>query len=1136
MKLITAISSSKEKSLSISKNKLTKQYINTPINPGLFNQIAFKGNLTKVGKNLLGDVGSNLGKKITRLSEESLDSIKSIIRKIIKENDLPFATKPLIAATKNDESIISKSLSLLSDDKVPEANKAVIRVKLAELRVMQRTPQNLTPNSATSLDIANMHAENAKGGILELIDTSKAAIEKAGHSVGYGDVDPKTGKLTYSGSQKVSHPKKSLHNHDDFNTSNDASHGAGQNDKTTFKGDASDVDYVDSSNIGESELITDFSPKNTELLGDKPSVFNVVSDRPAFSGTILEHSTAGSELAEVIADAGEKHEIASDLLDNLSNIAEKLSDVPGLEEAAEALIVVKFLPAIKHLANEEYEEALIKGGTRLAETFILPVKWAKMGAGAIKGFYLKASRISSEGAGAFKGAKQAMKKWTKGRKELEDDILGISKLSPAEILEKKQKALEEAKQTAVANVNAKAQIKLDNLNHDTNQQLQAIDANTEIVKESAAFDMKKVQYLKSNIEDTERQVNSELESIKIKLNELLLEKESISNKHTIKVEDFSKQIEDAKQKNNLELQKSLESKLQDLQKDFLKKSEALVARINQFRQRVDLYAKLDSISSARGFNKIAGYNKQKKILVEHFQALINKEKAGENVAIPGAILFFGPKGNGKTTFASAFAEELNCHPVKLITTLNPELDYFKIEEAAIDAEKYYQKTGTRTILLMDEFDIFAHKTGNYTSKLKKLIEKISKEYHCTIFATTNAPEDVAVELLKGKMFYKAGLAPANKSNAMSILKHYAASFAEEGVDFNSLANDIVKTQPNEAYSNARISNIVKTLLKDENNVGRKLTQEDLKHAIECKGPDIKNDALELFATQLKYCRDLTENSHTDIKIVKDIPVLEEFSSRNAALTNNDETDLNYLQESAAKKLDSYSEQLISELELPNKQFAKSVFPELSLLISDSDELKEILKLITPENKDFVTNQALPTILKNAESLDLEHSISSILRVSTPDNIDSLEKFADNIDRFNIKNSDDVVILLNSITKENKDFAFNELFPYLVENSEKYKIIRGGQMAEYLEAITPENMEFMLNEAIPSILECADVLMLNASDIASIAKHLTRGNIENLKIIAENTTKFDIYGKWNQLDIGKLVGYLKKSTQELSENI
>ncbi len=210
---------------------------------------------------------------------------------------------------------------------------------------------------------------------------------------------------------------------------------------------------------------------------------------------------------------------------------------------------------------------------------------------------------------------------------------------------------------------------------------------------------------------------------------------------------------------------------------------------------------------------------------------------------------------------------------------------------------------------------------------------------------------------------------------------------------------------------------------------------------------------------------------------------------------------------------------------------REVLPDLheTWKFKDFDVRKEVLMAITPENKDFIVKEAVPAIIRNEEALDLRHSMGDILTVLTPDNLDCMDKLAANAKKFRIESSTDTFLMLKALTKENKDFAFGELFPYLAENAEKYKTDRGMFMGVLLEVITPENKEFMLNEAIPALFNSK--LKLEVSDVAEIAKHMNKdnleGNINKINDIAENRDKYDIKNRFGMISVDKICQHLKK---------
>ncbi|MFA7659342.1 MAG: hypothetical protein WCY19_07900 [Candidatus Gastranaerophilaceae bacterium] len=159
-------------------------------------QVTFKGNLAKVGENLLGDAGSKIGGKVKRLGEEATEIIGGAVRKIKGKDDLSISDKPI-------------TCNIQTNDKMK-----------AELE----------QNAKDWTDISG-HKQ-----------ASEDAIKASGHDVSSGDID-QNGYLTTSGKDKVNDPA--------FGNNNDGS-GADSGDLSGY--DGGDVDGVDTSGYGGGEV------------------------------------------------------------------------------------------------------------------------------------------------------------------------------------------------------------------------------------------------------------------------------------------------------------------------------------------------------------------------------------------------------------------------------------------------------------------------------------------------------------------------------------------------------------------------------------------------------------------------------------------------------------------------------------------------------------------------------------------------------------------------------------------------------------------------------------------------------------------------------------------------------------------
>lgn len=323
-----------------------------------------------------------------------------------------------------------------------------------------------------------------------------------------------------------------------------------------------------------------------------------------------------------------------------------------------------------------------------------------------------------------------------------------------------------------------------------------------------------------------------------KLEQLLKSKEKLIKEHKINVQKLLDQMAEEQSKYATSMHKNSQA----------------IENVNKI---IKICSLADGINGHKGLEKIAGYQDQKDILINHVARPIELEKLGKPVIVPNGVMFFGPKGVGKTAFVEAFAEQLGCRLVKIQNFYEDEKNLHGLKAEAQKAKEHFEKTHIRTILQIDGFEEFAPRDSRMIGPMKGFMDVVSKDYHCTVLATTNHLEELDYMLLKpGRFEIKMALHPANKENAADILKHYAADFADESVNYEELAKHIVGVQPEEAFSNSGIKNVVNRCVKNIEEAGRKITHTDLLKSIQEIGPDITKQALELFREQLHYIRNL----------------------------------------------------------------------------------------------------------------------------------------------------------------------------------------------------------------------------------------------------------------------------------------
>lgn len=319
--------------------------------------------------------------------------------------------------------------------------------------------------------------------------------------------------------------------------------------------------------------------------------------------------------------------------------------------------------------------------------------------------------------------------------------------------------------------------------------------------------------------------------------------------------ELKEQIRVATENGEQKMQELLAEKLKQMEEEYNTRFKEYQETYNTTYARTKVFEGIESKNNINGFGKIAGYQKEKEILKNNVGFAIGLERNGDAASVPNGILFYGPKGCGKSTFADAFAGQLGCNIVSLQNVLDEKENLKQLLAAAKKAKEDFEKGGERkrTIILINEFEKYVPRDSDLTDALKGFMDDVSKKYHCTVFATTNFPEKIHDILLRdGRFDIKVGLPAADKEGAAAILEHYAQGNAAANINYNELAGHIVKVQPDAAFSNARIKSIVNEFLM--NNPGTKIAQADILAGIREKGPDITKEALDLFKRQLAYVK------------------------------------------------------------------------------------------------------------------------------------------------------------------------------------------------------------------------------------------------------------------------------------------
>lgn len=233
-------------------------------------------------------------------------------------------------------------------------------------------------------------------------------------------------------------------------------------------------------------------------------------------------------------------------------------------------------------------------------------------------------------------------------------------------------------------------------------------------------------------------------------------------------------------------------------------------------KRQEINARKKSFASDYGLKKIAGYDDEIRKLHLTFIDKVDDEKSGKYLKKPiiNSMLFYGPTGCGKTTFAKALAEETDCYfkEIKIRgLTQNSKENAFKEEyqKIAEEAQNNFEDNNIRTIVLIDEADrFFNEKTSpGFISYMKDLLESCSREEHITLFLTTNDPLKFPYELRSPQRIgLVVNLDPPDKQNTIKVLQYYFRDIPSQNIDYDRVYSKLEEIRP-DTYSNTHLKSI-----------------------------------------------------------------------------------------------------------------------------------------------------------------------------------------------------------------------------------------------------------------------------------------------------------------------------------------
>ena len=321
---------------------------------------------------------------------------------------------------------------------------------------------------------------------------------------------------------------------------------------------------------------------------------------------------------------------------------------------------------------------------------------------------------------------------------------------------------------------------------------------------------------------------------------------------------LSADIKSAESDCNTKLAAELEKQKADLVKVFKAQSQEALSSLKYILDIARQYEQIYKKNDAQGFASVAGYQDTKNQLAAMFGVPLIQNKKNPNVKVPNVIALYGPKGTGKTIFGASLAKQFDCiNGGSLLLKVGDDINFSRLMKIAEEAKTNFEKTGKRTIIQIDEVEFFGTKqTPSFWKRLRgkpenfeEFLSVCSEKYGCTLIVTTNEPDKIDNSIKSKMKFLYVPI--ANEDDMAEILKFHVNNRNKENINYKKLVSLLVaKTKDGSAFTNARLEDIVKTVISRHGVLNQKLLEEEIAN----REPDISKEEIDFYKKDFKLCK------------------------------------------------------------------------------------------------------------------------------------------------------------------------------------------------------------------------------------------------------------------------------------------